>query len=141
MLKGQCHNSFYVLNIYKFSLKEFQDNLYTMDNLEIMGDDNGFGRNSYSSCIYVCMCACEVVRYLLWLRNSFTAIFWIDIYAQTKQQVWGLFCSLPHKKELCYILFAMASMNYLCVIFSFYFVWTKDSVSFIIIFNVSTWNL
>lgn len=55
-VEGAMSQSFYVFNIYKFTLKEFQDNLYTMDNLEIMGDDNGFGRNSYSSCIYVCMC-------------------------------------------------------------------------------------
>ena len=48
-VEGAMSQSFYILNIYKFTLKEFQDNLYTMDNLEIMGDDNGFGRNSYSS--------------------------------------------------------------------------------------------
>jgi len=53
----------------------------------------------------------------------YCVIYWIDIYAQTKQQVFEVyFCSLPHKKELCYILFTMASMNYLCVIFSYYFV-------------------
>ena len=81
-----------------FNLKKTcQDILYTMDNLEIRGT---LGRNSYSRCEAVVVILIVIAELFL-LRCILDSRY---ICTNKATSFWGLFCSLPHKKELCYIL-------------------------------------
>ena len=80
-----------------FNLKKTcQDILYTMDNLEIRGT---LGRNSYSRCEAVVVILIVIAELFL-LR----CIYWIvDIYAQTKQQVFEVYFVVCRIKKNCAI--------------------------------------